>query len=135
MSGQKRCVLVREEGENGVEEHPCGACSLLCHLILQHTTLLLPCTSPASSTLPMDGPLPHTYPAPGKGGVGGREREGGGEREGGREEGKERKGGGGRGNKEGKGGREREERYGWRGSKGARGCECRPKHKDMWLVG
>ena len=23
-----------------------------------------------------------------------------------------------------------------RGSKGARGCECRPKHKkDMWLVG
>ena len=24
---------------------------------------------------------------------------------------------------------------GWRGSKGARGCECRPKHKDMWLVG
>ena len=106
MSGQKRRVLVREEGENGVEEHPCGACSLLCHLILQHTPLLL---CPASSTLPMDGPLPHTYPAPGKGGVGGREegREGGGEgeggRKGGREEGKERKGGGGRGKKEGMG--------------------------------
>ena len=94
MSGQKRRVLVREEGENGVEEHPCGACSLLCHLILQHTPLLL---CPASSTLPMDGPLPHTYPAPGKGGVGG--REGGGEGE----EGRERKGGGGRGKKEGMG--------------------------------
>ena len=34
------------------------------------------------------------------------------------------------------------EREGWRvrkgeggrGSNGARGCECRPKHKDMWLV-
>ena len=117
MSGQKRRVHVREEGENGVEEHPCGACSLLCHLILQHTPPLLPCTSPASSTLPMDGPLPHTYPAPGKGGVegrereggreggrrGGRGREGGGEREEGGEEGRERKGGGGRGKKEGKG--------------------------------
>ena len=21
------------------------------------------------------------------------------------------------------------------GGEGARGCECRPKHKDMWLVG
>ena len=37
---------------------------------------------------------------------------------------------------ESEGGREREERDGWRGSKGARGCACRPKHKkDMWLVG
>ena len=34
--------------------------------------------------------------------------------------------------RKGEGGRESEE---GRGSKGARGCECRPKHKDMWLVG
>ena len=98
---------------------------------------------PATHSTPAVSCLQHTthgWPPPshlsctweGRGRRGGRGREGG--RRGGR--GREVEGEGRKKGWEREGGREREERDGWRGSKGARGCACRPKHKkDMWLVG